>query len=167
MDERGVKGSTKSKSRRQAKKPSSKPKSTVTEGRTMKKEDAPPDMNDSEKEEYIPPETKTSGSNTRKRQRRTLDDRSSDEKQDEPPDGDEPNPNPNRVRLDSIPPEGVVIRKKNGIVERLLPPVMYVQFHCLRIPTPNLHITANLRGRLRVIGGGHRVLVNELSLLMF
>jgi len=161
-----VKGSTKSKSKRQ-KKPSSQPKSTVTKSRTKKKTDTPPDMSDVEKGEYIPPETEMSGSNTWKRQRRTFDDGFSDEKQDEPPDGDEPNPNPGRVRLDSIPPEGVVIRRKNGIVERLLPPVMYVQFRCLLLPTPNLYIAVNLRGRLRVVGGRPGVLVNELSPLMF
>ena len=161
-----VKGSAKSKSKRQAKKSSPMPKSTVIKSRT-KKADTPPDMSDVEKEEYISPENETSGSNTRKRQRRTLDDESSDEKEDEPPDDDEPNQNPGRVRLDSIPPEGVVIRKKNGIVERLLPPVMYVQFHCLLLPAPNLHIAVNLRGRPRVIGGRPGVLVNGLFPLMF
>ena len=166
-DDEEVKGSTKSKSKRQAKKSSSKPKSTVTKSKTRKRADTLPDMSDVEKEEYIPSETKTSGSNARKRQRRTLDDGSSDEKQDEPPGGDEPNLNPDRLRFDSIPPEGVVIRKKNGIVERLLPPVMYVQLRCLRLPMSNLPIAVNLRGRFRVIGGRLGALVNELSPLMF
>jgi hypothetical protein len=130
------KGSTKSKPKRQAKKSSPKPKSTATKGRTRKKVDPPPDTGDEGKEEYVPPETTASGSNTRKRQRRTLDDGLDDEKWDEP-DDDEPTLYPNRVRLDSIPPEGVVIRKKNGIVERLLPPVMCVRFRRLRW----LHLT--------------------------
>ena len=125
-----VKGSTKSKPKRQAKTSSPKPKSTITKGRTRKKVDLPPDVSDVEKEEYVPPDTEASGSNMRKRQRRPLDDGFDDERQNESNDN-EPNPNPNRVRLDSIPPEGLVIRKKNGIIERLLPPVMYVPFRCL------------------------------------
>lgn len=163
-DDGEAKGLTKSKSKQQAKRSPSKPGPTATKSR-RKKADTQPDTNDAEKEEHVPPETKTSGSNTRKRQRRTLDDGSSDETRDEPPDSDELNPN--RVRLDSIPPEGVVIRKKNGIVERLLPLVMYVQFRCLRLPTHNLVIVVNPRGRLRVIEGGLGTLVNELSPLMF
>jgi len=126
-----VKDSTKSKPKRQAKPSPPKPRSTAIKGRTKKNVDPPPDTSDEEKGEFSPPETKAPGSNMRKRQRRKLDDGSDDEKRDEP-DGDEPSSNPIRVRLDSIPPEGVVIRKQNGIVERLLPPVMCVQFRCLR-----------------------------------
>ena len=129
-DDGEVKGSTKSKPERQAKTSSLKPKSTITKGRTRKKVDLPPEVSDVEKEEYVPPDTEASGSNTRKRQRRPLDDAFDDERQNES-DDKEQNSNPNRVRLDSIPPEGLVIRKKNGIVERLLPPVMYVPFRCL------------------------------------
>ncbi|KAF9649739.1 hypothetical protein BDM02DRAFT_3268542 [Thelephora ganbajun] len=114
--------SARPKPKRQAKSPP-KPESAATKGKTKKKADPPPDMSDVEKEESLPTETKASGSNTRKRQRREPDDRSENEKRDEP-DGDEPSSKPNRVRLDSIPPEGMVIRKKNGIVERLLPPVI-------------------------------------------
>jgi hypothetical protein len=123
-------GSTKPKSKRQTEKSSPKPKSTATRGRTRKEADPPPDTGDEEKGESTFPETKASRSGTRKRQQRTPDG-SDDEKQDEP-DGDEPWVDPNRVRLDSIPPEGVVIRRKNGIVERLLPPVVCVPFRCLR-----------------------------------
>jgi len=163
-DDGEVKGLAKSKSKQQAKRSPSRPGLAAT-GSRRKKADTQPDTNDAEKEKCVPSETKTSGSNTRKRQRRTLDDGSCDEKRDELPDGDELNPN--RVRLDNIPPEGVVIRKKNGIVERLLPPVMYVQFRCLRLPTHNLDIIVNPRGRPRVIGGRLEALVNELSPLMF
>ena len=159
-----AKGSTKSKPKQQAKRSPSKPGPTATKS-GRKKADTQPDTNDAEKEEHVPPETETSESNTRKRQRRTLDDGSSHETRDELSDSDELNPN--RVRLDSIPPEGVVIRKKNGIVERLLPLVMYVQFRCLRLPTHNLDIVVNPRGRPRVIEGGLGTLVNELSPLMF
>lgn len=163
-DDGEAKDLTKSKSKQQAKRSPSEPGPTATKSR-RKKTDTQPDTNDAEKEEHALPETKTSGSNTRKRQRRTLDDGSSDETRYEPPDSDELNPN--RVRLDSIPPEGVVIRKKNGIVERLLPLVMYVQFRCLRLPTHNLDIIVNPRGRPRVIEGRLGTLVNELSPLMF
>ena len=125
------KGSTKSKTKGKAKNSSPKPKSTTAKGKARKKVDPPVDTSDEEKEGSVPPGTKASGSNTRKRQRRTLDDGSDDEKRGEP-DGDESSSYPTRVRLDSIPPEGVIIRKKNGIVEKLLPPTMYVQFCCLR-----------------------------------
>jgi len=124
------KDSVGSKPRRHAKKSPPKLQSTATKGRTRKKVDPPPDMSDKEKEDNVSPGTKASGSNVRQRQQRELDDGSEGEKQDEP-DGNESDSHPNRVRLDSIPPEGIVIRKKNGIVEKLLPPVMYVQFRCL------------------------------------
>lgn len=124
-------GSTKSKPKRQTKKSSPKSKSTATKGRTRKETDPSPDTSDEEKGEPAIPETKASGSGTGKRQQRTLDDGSDDEKRDKP-DGDESWLDPNRVRLDNIPPEGVVIRRKNGIVERLLPPVVCVPFRCLR-----------------------------------
>jgi len=123
-DDGEVKGSTKSKPKRQAKKLPPKPRSMVAKGRTRKNVEPLPDTSDEEKEEFATPETTASGSNTQKRQRRKRDKR--DER-----DG-EPSSNPNRVRLDSIPPEGIIIRKENGIVERLLPPVMCVQFRCLR-----------------------------------
>lgn len=150
MDGNEVKGSTKSKSKRQAKK--------VTK---MRKEADPSlDTSDIEEEAHLPSETKTPASDTRKPQRRTLDD-PSDEKQDEFPDGEELGLNLNRVRLDSIPPEGVVIRKKNGITEILLPPVMYVQFCCICRPTPNFRTVVNPRGRLRVTGERLGVPENE------
>lgn len=158
-DDSEVNGSAKSKPKRQAKKPSPKPKSTITKGRTRKKADTPPEMSNTEKEEPTPSETKVSGS--RKRQWQGLDDGSGEEKRDEPPDGDEPTFNLNRVRLDSIPPEGLIIRKKNGIVEKLLPLVMYVQFRCLWLPTSNLHVIANLRERLQGIGERLGVLISE------
>lgn len=129
-------GSAKSKSKRQAKAPSPKPESTVTKG-WRGNADRSTDVSDAEKDEYISLEAKASGFN--KHQRRTLDDGSGDEKRSDFPGGDRPNSDLNRVRLDSIPPEGVIIRKKNGIVEKLLPPVMYVQFRyleyrCLTLP---------------------------------
>lgn len=159
VDDSEAKGSTKSKPKRQAKK--------VTKGRARKEVYPSPDASDAEKEPHVPSETKTSGSNTRKRQRRTPDDSPSDEKQDESPDSDQSNSNPSRVRLDSIPPEGVVIRKKNGIAEILLPPVMYIQFRCFRRSSPNLHIVVDPRGRLRVTGGRPGVLESELFPPMF
>lgn len=116
-----VNGPTKSKPKQQAKTSSPKPKSTATKERTRKKANPPSDTADEGKERGILSDTEPSGSNTRKRQRRTSEDGSYDEKADGP-DGDEPDPYPNRVRLDSIPPEGVVLRRKNGIVEKLLPP---------------------------------------------
>ena len=122
------KGSTGTKPSRQAKRSS---RSTAIKGRTRKKADSPPDTGDEGEEESPPSETKASGLNTRKHQRRKLDDGSEDEKWDES-DGDEPSSNPSHVRLESIPPEGVIIRKKNGIVERLLPPATCVQSRCLR-----------------------------------
>lgn len=123
--------SSKSNPRRQIKKPPSKPRSTTTKGRARKKTDPSPDTGDEGRERSTLPETKASASNTRKRQQRALDDGSDDEELDEP-DSNESGSYPNRVRLDSIPPEGVIIRKKNGIVEKLLPPVVYVHFRYLR-----------------------------------
>ena len=123
-DDGGGKNPPKSKPKKQAKKPPPKPKPATTKGRTRKKADPPPNASDGEG--GILTESEPSGSDTRKRRRRVLSDGSDDEEQDEQ-DGDESSSNPNRVRLDSIPPEGVIIRKKNGIVERLLPLVTYVQ----------------------------------------
>ena len=120
---------SRSKPKKQVKKPPPKPNPTVTKGRTRKKADPPPDTSDEEGEGSVLPETKSSGSDTRKRQRRTLNDESDDEKWGEQ-DDDWSSSNPNRIRLDRIPPEGVIIRQGNGIVERLLPPVMYVQLRC-------------------------------------
>jgi len=127
----------KSKPKKPAKKPQQKPPPATTKGRTRKKADPPPDTSD-EGEGGILSGSEPSGSATRKRRRRTHSDGSDDEERDEQ-DGDRSSSNPNRVRLDSIPPEGVVIRKKNGIVERLLPPAMYVQLLCPRRP----HLTAH------------------------
>ena len=158
-------GSAKPKSKRQAKGSSPKPKSTVAKGR-REDADPSPDMNDAEKEEDISLEAKPSGSNRRKHQRRTLDDGSRDEKRNDFLDGDRPNSDLNRVRLDSIPPEGVIIRKKNGIVEKLLPPVMYVQFRYFRVPVPDFSTVANPRGKSQAIEGKPEALVNELFLLI-
>ena len=124
-----------SKPEKQVKKQPPKSKPATTKGRTRKKADPPPDTSDEEREEGLPAGTEPPGSDTRKRRRRMLSDGSDDEKRDEQDgDGDGSSSNPNRVRLDSIPPEGLIIRKKNGIVERLLPPVAYVQLLCLRRP---------------------------------
>ena len=122
------KGSSKPKPKRRTKGSSPKPKLATTKGKTKKKADPPPGTDDEGKEGSILPESEASGSSTRKRQRRTLDNEPYEERDE--PDGDESGSNPNRVRLDSIPPEGVIIRRKNGIVERLLPPATYVQLPC-------------------------------------
>ena len=122
------KGSSEPKPKRRTKEPSPKPKSATTKGKTKKKADPPPDTDDEGKEGSILQESEASGSNTRKRQRQILDDEPYEERDE--PDGDESSSNLSRVRLDSIPPEGVIIRRKNGIVEKLLPPAMYVQFPC-------------------------------------
>ena len=74
------------------------------------------------------PPSKIKSTVTKGRTRKKAPDDGSDEKEEDEQDGDGPASNPNRVRLDTIPPGGVVIRRGNGIVERLLPPVMYVQF---------------------------------------
>ena len=157
------KGPAKSKSKRQARASSPKPKSTVAMGR---KEKPGPSIytSDAGKEGYTSQEDKASGSNRRKDQWRTLDDRSGDEKRGDPPGDDRPNLNLNRVRLDSIPPGGVIIRKENGIVEKLLPPVMYVRFRCLRFPTPDFSTAANLRGKPQVTEGRPGAPINELFL---
>jgi hypothetical protein len=126
----GHKEPAKKRSKRQPKSPS-KPRSTATKGRTRKRLDPPPDMSDVERDGSVSPETRTSGSNIRKGQQRKFD--GSDDEKQGALDRDEASSNQNRVRLDSIPPEGIVIRKKNGIVERLLPPVMYVLFRRLRV----------------------------------
>lgn len=126
-------GPPKSEPKKQAKKPTQKPKPMTAKGRTRKKADPPPDISD-EGEGGIPTGPEPSGSDTRKRRRRVLNDGSDDEERDEQ-DGEKSSSNPNRVRLDSIPPEGMIIRQKNGIVERLLPLVMYVHLLCLRYHT--------------------------------
>ena len=114
-------------SKKQARKPPPKPKPTATKGRARKKVD--PHTSDEEGEGNVFTGTKESGPSARKRQRRTPD--GSDDEERDKQDGDRSGSNPNRVRLDSIPPEGVIIRQGNGIVEMLLPPVMYVRFWCL------------------------------------
>lgn len=154
-------GSAKSKSKLQAETLSPKPKSTVARGR-KEKPDSSTYTSDAERGGYTSLEAETSGSKRRKHRRRTLDDGSGDEKRGDPPDDDGPHSNLNRVRLDSIPPEGVIIRKKNGIVEKLLPPVMYVQFFCLRLPVLDFSAAANLRGKPQATGGRPEALVNEL-----
>ena len=117
------------KPRRQSKS-SPKPGPATTKKRTRKEVDLPPDTSDGGRDGLISSETKAPGSKSRKRQQRKLGD-GSDYRERNEPDRAEASSNPSRVRLDSIPPEGIVIRKKNGIVERLLPPVMYVRFCCL------------------------------------
>ena len=95
--------------KRQLKKLSPKPRSTGTNGMSRKRVDPLPETSDVERDDVV---------------FRKPDQVSNDEKRS----GSCPDrtcSNPNHLRLDSIPPEGIVIRKKNGIVERLLPPVTY------------------------------------------
>ena len=116
------------KPRRRAKGSPSDQRSTTAEGKSRKKTNPLPDTSDVEGEELVQWETGSPArSNNRKRHQRKLNGGFDDEKRDGP-DRDDVSLNPNRVRLDSIPPEGIVIRKKNGIVEKLLPPAMYVLF---------------------------------------
>ena len=109
------------KPKRQSKKLPPKPRSTGIRGGARKKVDASPQTRD----ETVSSGTEPPGSNAWKHRQRKLDRVSDDEKWSEPS-LYRANSDPNRVRLDNIPPEGIVIRKKNGIVERLLPPVTYV-----------------------------------------
>lgn len=125
----------KTKPKRQSKKPPPTP--IGTKGRVIERVDPPPETSDVERDETCSSEIRAPGSNPRRHQRK-LDD---DEKRSEPG-SCEASSNPNRVRLDSIPPEGIIIRKKYGIVERLLPPVMCVPFLCLRAYK---HITSALQ----------------------
>lgn len=131
--------SARTKPKRQSKKPPPKP--TGTKGRTRKKVEPLPETSDGERDEAVSSGPEAPRSDTRKRQRRKLGDMPTDEKPSEPS-PDEASSNPSHVRLDSIPPEGIVIRKKNGIVERLLPPMPYVPFRCLHA---DRHLTCSLQ----------------------
>lgn len=142
------KHSARTEPKRQSKKSSSKARPTGAKGRTRKKVDPPPETSELEREILVSPQTKAPKSNARRHQQRTLDHVSDDEKQSESG-HEEASINPSRVRLDSIPPEGIVIRKKNGIVERLLPPATYVSFHYLQADINLTSILlANPRGKL-------------------
>lgn len=124
--------SPRTKPKRQSKVSSLKPRPTGIKGRTRKKVDPLPEASEAETDENFFSEIDAPGSNARQHQRRKLDDVFEDEKRGEPvPHG--ASSNPDRVRLDSIPPEGIVIRKKNGIVERLLPPATCAPFRFLRM----------------------------------